>query len=113
MLLAAECCLPSSALLTCRGRTAVKAVAAHASGPKLLQHDGRLGYTGVRGMRIYQQGKVTVLLTGGADGIIKQYNVSDGSIQVSGVQALNTNGSCTQRHRRSAPLLLCCCTTVE
>lgn len=66
--------------MTCRGKYAVKAVTAHASGPKTIQSDGQMSYLGVRGMRICHNGKV--LLTGGADGIVKCYNVSDGNIQV-------------------------------
>lgn len=41
-----------------------------------------MSYAGVRGMRICQKGKAILLLTGGADGIIKRYDVSSGDIQV-------------------------------
>lgn len=47
----------------------------------LLHSDGHMAHAGLHGMRVCR--KDTVLLTGGADGIIKRYNIMDGNLSVS------------------------------
>lgn len=65
---------------SCRGKNPVKKLAAHESGPKLLQPDGSMDFAGVRGLRVCRGG--TVLLSGGADGVVKRFVIKDGSIEV-------------------------------
>ncbi|MEW5311518.1 MAG: hypothetical protein WDW38_003227 [Sanguina aurantia] len=61
-----------------KGNAAIRAIAAHRPGPSGIQPDGHVAYTGLRGMRLCKDNKV--LLTGGADGIILQWDVSDGNL---------------------------------
>lgn len=57
----------------CRGKSLVRAFSAHTAGPK---------GTGVRGMRVCKGN--TVLLTGGADGVVQRFDVADGDLQARG-----------------------------
>ncbi|GAX82495.1 hypothetical protein CEUSTIGMA_g9922.t1 [Chlamydomonas eustigma] len=61
-----------------KGGTCVKAIAAHRPGVKSVQADGHPAYCGVRGLRAIKGGNV--LLSGGADGTVLQWDTSDGSI---------------------------------
>uniref|UniRef100_A0A383VWQ6 EML-like second beta-propeller domain-containing protein n=1 Tax=Tetradesmus obliquus TaxID=3088 RepID=A0A383VWQ6_TETOB len=61
-----------------KGTSPMSAIAAHRPGPKSIQPDGQPAYEGLRGMRLCQQGKT--LLTGGADGKVLQWDVSDGTM---------------------------------
>eukprot|EP00955_Chlamydomonas_euryale_P020726 219624-Chlamydomonas_euryale.AAC.2 len=62
-----------------KGLAAVKAIAAHRPGPKQIMSDGHPAHNGVRGLRAAKGG--SVLLSGGADGTVLQWDTSDGSIQ--------------------------------
>ncbi|GFR42918.1 hypothetical protein Agub_g3918, partial [Astrephomene gubernaculifera] len=73
-----------------KGSSAIKSIAAHARGPQSIQPDGHVAYPGVRGMRLAEvrgggggggeEGVRRVLLTGGADGTILRWDVSDGQL---------------------------------
>ncbi|GLC69071.1 hypothetical protein PLESTF_000783800 [Pleodorina starrii] len=71
-----------------KGITAIKSIQAHAKGPQSIQPDGHVAYTGLRGMRLAEMrdaatGGATgkwVLVSGGSDGTILRWDVSDGSL---------------------------------
>mmetsp|Transcript_34365 Transcript_34365/g.76299 ORF Transcript_34365/g.76299 Transcript_34365/m.76299 type:complete len:1172 (-) Transcript_34365:306-3821(-) len=64
-----------------KGNAAVKAIAAHRPGFKVVQSDGQPAFSGVRGLRVIKDG--TILLSGGADGTILRWDTSDGNLQES------------------------------
>ncbi|KAJ9506292.1 hypothetical protein QJQ45_013870, partial [Haematococcus lacustris] len=61
-----------------KGSAAIRCVAAHRPGPQVIQADGHPSFTGVRGLRVCKDNKV--LLSGGADGVVLQWDASDGSL---------------------------------
>jgi len=63
-----------------RGAVAIKAITAHRRGPQ-VNIDGQPGFYGVRGLRLCK--KNNVLISGGADGTVLQWDVSDGTLQES------------------------------
>lgn len=59
-----------------QGMVAVKSICAHGAGPQSNLSDGSVGYSGVRGLALARGGKS--LYSGGADGIINQWDISGG-----------------------------------
>ena len=71
-------CADGSLLLWRNGR-AFRRVRAHARGPRTIQPDGTVAWGGgVRALRLRPD--VDVLLTGGADGAVAQWDASDGAL---------------------------------
>ncbi|CAG9462264.1 unnamed protein product [Pedinophyceae sp. YPF-701] len=64
-----------------RGGKCVRALDAHAAGPKQNLNDGSRATVGVRGLRLAYVGSKWVLYSGGADGVVHRWDVSDGTIR--------------------------------
>ena len=69
----------SGELFVWRGGSVVQAVRAHKPGPLAIQPDGSKAHGGVRGLKL--RGDLRVLLSGGADGTLRQWDVADGGLR--------------------------------
>ncbi|KAG1660169.1 hypothetical protein FOA52_005269 [Chlamydomonas sp. UWO 241] len=57
----------------------IKSIPAHGPGPKFIEPSGSMAHTGVRGLLVCREGQT--LLSGGADGVVLSWDVSDGTIK--------------------------------
>lgn len=65
------------AFVLCQDNQAVKSIQGHKAGKKVTAPDGSITFAGVCGMKL-DTNVGTVLVTGGADGVIRWWNVSSG-----------------------------------
>ena len=71
--------MPDGSLLLWRGGKAIKRVEAHGRGQRTIQPDGTVAWGGgVRALRLRSDG--LTLLTGGADGCIRQWDASKNTV---------------------------------
>jgi len=71
---------PSGEVYVWHGGKCVSTVATHAKGPVVVTPDGTQTHGGVRCLRMRADG--STLLTGGADGFVRSWDVSDGHLSV-------------------------------